>query len=145
MSWPRVVELCAEPPSNGLMEKRGGALIDYDRIALEKRMRMYYDPDISWQELRGLSTGLTQDAARFDAQKSRLKVQSAEKYNPKHLLRYALRPFDNRWCYFSDVRPLWNEPRPNSGRNVGTIINSFLPVRPGWLLLKATPSITPVY
>lgn len=26
--------------------------------------------------------------------------------------RYSLYPLDNRWCYYSSVRPLWNEPRP---------------------------------
>ena len=26
--WPKVVDLCEVAPSNGLMEKRGGALID---------------------------------------------------------------------------------------------------------------------
>ena len=40
-AWPRIVDLCAEPPSNGLMEKRGGALIDISRSALEGRMRSY--------------------------------------------------------------------------------------------------------
>jgi hypothetical protein len=24
LEWPKLVQLCAEPPSNGLMEKRGG-------------------------------------------------------------------------------------------------------------------------
>ena len=47
LAWPRLVDLCAEPPSNGLMEKRGGALIDMDRLALERRMRQYFDPTVS--------------------------------------------------------------------------------------------------
>jgi hypothetical protein len=38
-SWPAITELAAVPPINGLMEKRGGALIDMDRDALEGRMR----------------------------------------------------------------------------------------------------------
>ncbi|HEX7570165.1 MAG TPA: type ISP restriction/modification enzyme, partial [Verrucomicrobiae bacterium] len=110
--WPRLTELCAEAPSNGLMEKRAGALIDIDRVALEKRMRDYYDPNVSWDELKALKTGLTEDAARFDAKKAREKVTDAEDFQPDHLRRYALRPFDTRFCYFSSERPLWNEPRP---------------------------------
>ena len=43
--WPKLIELCAESPSNGLMEKRGGAFIDMDRAALETRMRSYHDKD----------------------------------------------------------------------------------------------------
>jgi hypothetical protein len=112
LTWPKLTDLCAEPPSNGLMEKRGGALMDIDRAALEKRMRMYYDPKANWETLKASKTGLTEDAARYDARKARAKVLAAEKYRPDRMLRYALRPFDTRWCYFSAVRPLWNEPRP---------------------------------
>lgn len=112
-SWPRVIDLCAEPPSNGLMEKRGGALIDIDRHALETRMRMYFDTSVDWGALERVLPGLTQNAARFDAKKARLKVQDEEKgFRAAHIRRYALRPFDMRWCYYSATRPLWNEPRP---------------------------------
>ena len=111
-TWPKLIEICAEAPSNGLMEKRGGALIDIDRAALEHRMRSYYDPNVDWETLAALTSGLTQDAARFDAEKTRTKVLSAEKFKLGHLRKYAIRPFDYRWCYFSPVRPLWNEPRP---------------------------------
>ena len=36
-------------PNNGLMEKRGGALMDIDRAALEHRMKLYYDPKVEWE------------------------------------------------------------------------------------------------
>ena len=42
-SWPRVVDFCALPPTNGLMEKRRGALIDVDREALAERMKAYFN------------------------------------------------------------------------------------------------------
>ena len=111
-AWPRLTDLCAETPSNGLMEKRGGALIDIDKAELERRMRMYFDSSVTWEELKNLNSGLTQDAARFDAESARDKVRTAEEYEETRLLRYALRPFDSRWAYYSGVRPLWNEPRP---------------------------------
>jgi hypothetical protein len=112
-SWPALTALCAAAPSNGLMEKRAGALIDIDHASLEKRMKMYFDPSVDWGSLKALGTGLTEDAARFNAKKARDKVTGAEHYQPSHLRRYALRPFDTRWCYYSAERPLWNEPRPN--------------------------------
>jgi hypothetical protein len=111
-AWPRLTDLCAEAPSNGLMEKRAGALIDSNRAALEKRMRDYYDPNVSWDTLKLMRTGLTDDAAGFDAKRVRPKVQAEEHFEPAHLRRYALRPFDTRWCYYSDVSPLWNRSRP---------------------------------
>jgi len=112
LEWPKLTELCADPPNNGLMEKRQEALIDIDKAALETRMQMYYDPKVEWEELKSLSTGLTKDASRFDAKKTRDKVLANDSYNPARLRRYALRPMENRWCYYSVVRPLWNEPRP---------------------------------
>ena len=112
LSWPKVVELCAEAPGNGLMEKRGGALMDMERAALEAHMKQYYDPAVSWEEFKASGSGLTEDAAGYEAKKVRSKVLAAEKYTPKHLVRYALRPFENRWCYYSEVSPLWNRSRP---------------------------------
>jgi len=111
-AWPRLTALCAEPPGNGLMEKRGGALMDLDPKALEVRMRQYYDPNVSLEQLKAIGSPLAKEAARFDARKAREKVLAAEEFQPDHLRRYALRPFDVRWCYYSAERPLWNEPRP---------------------------------
>ena len=110
--WPSVLDLCAEPPTNGLMEKRGGGLIAIDRDALEQRMCAYFDPAVTWAELEARNGGLTRDAARFDARKTRDKLLATEQFDPERLRRYAVRAFDNRWCYYLPVRPLWNEPRP---------------------------------
>lgn len=128
-AWPKLIDLCAEAPSNGLMEKRGGALIDIDKAALEERMRKYYDPSVTWAALKSLGTGLTEEAARYSANTARIKVLAAEKYQEGRLRRYALRPFDTRWCYYSPVRPLWNEPRPTLWRQCWEG-NSFLMSRP---------------
>ncbi len=129
LEWPKLVELCSEAPSNGLMEKRSGALIDIDRHNLAQRMQMYYDPQVNWEILQAMGTGLTEDAARFDAKMARTKILASETYNPNHFCRYALRPFETRWCYFSAVRPLWNEPRPKLWPQCWEG-NSFLMSRP---------------
>lgn len=113
MEWPKLPEISDHAPINGLMEKRSGALISVDKDVLERRMQMYYNRDEEWQNLLAQNTGLTSDAARFNARKAREKVLASETYTPFHLQRYALRPFDIKWCYYSIVRPLWNEPRPS--------------------------------
>jgi len=95
------------------MEKRGGALIDNDKTGLERRMRAYYDHSVDWDLLKTISPKLTCNAGRFDAKKARKKIQDSEVFSGTRLVRYALRPFDNRWTYYSPVRPLWNEPRPH--------------------------------
>jgi len=97
---------------NGLMEKRGGVLMDTDKAVLGKRMGDYYDLETDWDSLKLKVPTLTTNAARFDAKKARTKITQTEQFETSHLVRYALRPFDNRWAYYSSTRPLWNEPRP---------------------------------
>jgi hypothetical protein len=137
--WPRLVELCALPPSNGLMEKRGGALIDIDRDALADRMRDYFNAHLSWEEYKARQTALTKDAARFVAKDAREKAIKNESFDDNRLRRYALRPFDTRWCYYTPVRPVWNEPRPALWAQVWEG-NRFLMSRPTGV---ATPEGVP--
>ncbi len=113
LSWPKLVDLCAQPPSPGLLEGRKGALIAFDKGELARRMQIYYDSALDWSTFKTMNTGLATNGARFAAKEARVKVLAAESYNPDHLIRYVLRPFDTRWSYFSAVRPLWNEPRPD--------------------------------
>ena len=141
LSWPKVSELCAAPPSNGLMEKRGGALIDDARDRLAERMRVYYDRELPWDELKAAAHPLAKDAARYDARAARSKVLAAEIFDEDRIRRYALRPFDNRWCCYSAVRPLWNEPRPTLWQQCWEG-NRFLMTRPAGV---ATPEGVPFF
>lgn len=111
--WPALVELCQFSPSNGLMEKRNGALIDTDRAALEARMQAYYDANVEWETLKASEMALTKDAAGFKAKDARAKIVAAERYQSDHVMPYVMRPFDTRWCYYSPVAPLWNRARPS--------------------------------
>ena len=112
LSWPRVTELCATPPLNGLMEKRGGALIDINPEALAERMRVYFDRKLSWEEYRAGHAALVDTRGRFAPKAARRRLLREEHFSSKRILRYAVRPFDTRWCYYTAVRPIWNEPRP---------------------------------
>ena len=55
---------------------------------------------------------LSKDAARFEAEKTRKQLIHDEGFKPDQVVRYFARPFDFQWCYYSGIRPLWNEPRP---------------------------------
>jgi len=92
---------------------QGGALIEIDRAPLEGRMRAYFDPSVSWETLCAQNTKLTEDSSRFESKKARIKLQAAETFDETRLRRFAVRPFESRWCYYTAVRPLWNEPRPS--------------------------------
>ena len=126
--WPKITDLCAESPSNGLMEKRGGALIDCDREKLEERMRLYHDKSLDWDAYRLASSTLTGDWSGFDARKLRGRALDVG-FRIEQVVRYAVRPFDTRWCYFTDISSIWNRSRPAlwAQRFEG---NRFLATRP---------------
>lgn len=111
LEWPLLTELASVRPLVGLEECRGGSLIDIDKEALEKRMRIYHDPKVDWQTAVILGTGLTRDTTGLLA-KSRPKVQSLELFDSAKITRCVLRPFDTRWCYHTLASSLWNRPRP---------------------------------
>jgi predicted helicase len=110
--WPLLTELCEIAPINGLMEKRGGALIDIDKGRLIRRMSHYLNKNLPNELLLNDFPSLLNDAARYDAKATRLKVLAIESFQGSRVVRYAVRPFDTRAAYYSPTRPLWNEPRP---------------------------------
>jgi len=112
-TWPSVEDLTKQRPFPAFMESRRGALINIDKSILEARMQAYYDKNLDWQTLKALRMGLTDNAARFDAAKARVKILNKEDYDQSCIQRYAVRPFDTRWCYYTSTRPLWNETRPD--------------------------------
>ena len=100
------------------MEKRGGALIDCDRDKLEARMRVYHDKGLDWDAYRLTSSTLTGEWARFDPRRARARAVD-EGFHPQQIVRYAVRPFDTRWCYYTGARPIWNRATP---RSLGTTV-----------------------
>ncbi len=110
--WPTVVEFAEEEPISGLEENRRGALMAHDRSVLEERMSRYYDISLAWEAFASSGSGLTSEAARFNASATRSKVLKTETFQNDQIRRYTLFPLDGRWCYYSTIRPLWNEPRP---------------------------------
>jgi len=112
LSWPSPLDLCSAAPSNGLMEKRGGALIDSDREALAERMRRYLDPSLDWEAVRHEIGGLGRNAASFFARGSRQKALQTERFEERSVCRYSLRPGDTRWCYVTAASSVWNRCRP---------------------------------
>jgi hypothetical protein len=112
LSWPRLPELGSHPPSNGLMEKRHGGLIDIDRERLSERLRAFFDANLSQDAFSAIGGGLAKSSAAYEPQAARKKLQAAEGYDPEREMPYLILPFDTRWCYFSPVSPLWNRSRP---------------------------------
>jgi hypothetical protein len=117
-SWPRVVDLARVPPISGLQEMRRSAFIDTDRAALARRMQRYFDPEVGWAELVSEYPCFLADLGAVNAQSAREKLQAIAHFDDASLRRYALMPFDTRWCYWTPAPPLWNRPRPELARQV---------------------------
>ena len=107
-----MVELAEEEPISGLQEMRRGALMAYDKDTLHDRMTAYFDPEMDWTTFAALETGLSKKAGMFEPEKARKKLLKDESFDEAKIKRYALYPFDDRWCFYSAVSPLWNRPRP---------------------------------
>lgn len=111
-SWRPIFLIGAGMPIGGMMEKRGGALVDIDRERLERRMRAYFDKSISWNTLAALGTGLTEKQSRFDPRATREIALDTSGFNPNSIMPYSAKPFDNRWCYHSEIKSLWSDSKP---------------------------------
>jgi hypothetical protein len=113
-SWPQVVELAADEPLLGLLEKRGSALIDPSREALDTRMQTYLDPAVPFEELRHTDAEeLTRPWARFDARATRDRLLSKGGFREERIVRFLTRPLDVQWAYVDPTPKLWNEVRAN--------------------------------
>lgn len=110
--WPFVTDFAGAEPISGLQEMRRGALMSLEQETLTDNMKAYFDKELEWGDFAALQTSLSKKAGRFDPVRARARMQSTESFDVSRICRYALYPFDDRWCYYSSVRPLWNEPRP---------------------------------
>ena len=128
-AWPAVGDIAEIDPLLGLNENRGGSLQDVEKTPLEARIKLFFDASLSWHEYAATATCLTAPKARFDPQDAREKAIKTEKFNPSSILRYTVRPLDTRWCYWTGVRPVWNEPRPFFREQVFAG-NAYLATRP---------------
>ncbi len=113
LAWPSIDSLCQFDPTLGLLENRQESLIAIDKKALEVRLRAYLDPEAEWDEAKDSAVGFYKNFARFDARKTRDKILSSCVFHDRDIRRFLIRPMDLRWCYYTSVRPLWNEPRPD--------------------------------
>ena len=128
-SWPQVVELAKAEPSLGLNENRGSALIDPDREALAKRIRVYLDSGFSFDELKATpAEPLTRPWKRFDSRAERSRLLASGGFHPGKLVRFISCPLDVQWAYIDASHKLWNEVRRGLLPHARTP-NQFLIVR----------------
>jgi Type ISP C-terminal specificity domain/N-6 DNA Methylase len=106
----------------GIKTSRDEALVDGDRAQLEMRMRAYFNPAKTDEEVTKLVPRLLESAKGFNAVQTRLTLLN-HGYESGQIIPYLYRPFDLRWLYWNPHTKLLDRERADYQRNLahGTI------------------------
>lgn len=111
-AWPSLAELAFSQEWSGLLENRKGTLLSQDYDSLLERMQTYCNPAVTLEALRRDGIGPVKDASRFDAEYARNRLIAAGGLAAGRFAQISLQPFNRQWAFHTNVRPIWNEPRP---------------------------------
>ena len=110
--WPALPDLF--PISfPGVKTSRDGFLVDIDLDRLRSRVYDYFDADLSHEEITRRYPGVMKKTTRFDARKVRAALLAHGGPDESGFVRYAYRPFDNRWLYWEADGALLDRSRPD--------------------------------
>ena len=113
-NWPSLRELI--PVSfPGVQTKRDSFLIDVDLDRLKERVAAYFDSDLSHEEVARRYPISMKSSSGFvvrDAKVVRDALLSRGGPNESGFVRFAYRPFDDRWLYWDAGRGLLGRPSP---------------------------------
>lgn len=126
LGWPRLPDLLPES-FPGVKTSRDDGVVDIDRASLEQRLTDYTNPKLSHEELRLQHPELL-DAVKLE-QPNQRKTARAKLERIRdvvllqgpasvEILRYAYRPFDNRWLAWSGTNGLLDRSRPDYAAQV---------------------------
>ena len=108
--WPALPELF--PVSfPGVKTSRDGFLVDVDLDRLRAQVADYFDSDLSHEEMARRYPSVMRTTARFDAHAVRDKLTARGSADERGFIRFAYRPFDNRWLYWEAETKLLDEKR----------------------------------
>ena len=110
--WPALPDLF--PVSfPGVKTSRDGFLVDVDLARLRARVEDYFDARVSHEDIARRYPGVMKTTARFDARAVRDVLVKRGGPRESGFIRYAYRPFDNRWLYWEADGSLLDRPRPD--------------------------------
>ena len=108
--WPALPDLF--PKSfPGVKTSRDGFLVDTDLDRLKARAADYFDAALSHEEIARRYPSVMKTTARFDARKVRDALLARGGPDEVGFIRFAYRPFDNRWLYWEAETKLLDEKR----------------------------------
>lgn len=94
----------------GVKTSRDDVLVEIDRDKLEARLRLYFDPSKSDDEIAALAPRLMESTSRFDARATRAYLLGRG-FLPENIVRYCYRPYDVRWLYWEPETALLDRNR----------------------------------
>jgi hypothetical protein len=100
----------------GVKTSRDTFLVDRQRLV--ERMRQYFDPAVSDEEMARIAPSVMKDTGRFRAALTR-QTLLRRGFVPENVVRYCYRPFDNRWLYWEPETKLLDEKRAEYYPHVG--------------------------
>ena len=108
--WPALPELF--PVSfSGVRTSRDGFLVDADLDRLQARIADYFDPALSHEEIARRYPTAMRTTAHFDAHSVREALLARGGPSEAGFVRFAYRPFDDRWLYWEADGGLLDRPR----------------------------------
>ena len=115
--WPALPDLF--PVSfPGVKTSRDGFLVDVDLGRLKTRIADYFDPALSHEDMAQRYPGVMTTTARYDARAVRDALLKRGGPDEAGFMRFAYRPFDNRWIYWEAETKLLDEKRADYRPNV---------------------------
>ncbi len=109
-NWPCLPDLF-ELSFPGVKTSRDKFLVDVDLQSLKQRLVDYFDPGLSDREIERRYPSVMKESARFDASAVRETLLKRGGPDDNSFVRFAYRPFDNRWLYWENETKLLDEKR----------------------------------
>ena len=97
----------------GVQTGRDSFLIDTDLERLNARIADYFDPSLTNDEIVRRHPRVMMDTGRFASRSVRDALLKRGGPNENGFVRYAYRPFDNRWLYWESDTKLLREKSPH--------------------------------
>ena len=108
--WPSIPDLF--PVSfPGVQTSRDRFLVDINLDRLQMRIRDYFDTSLSHEKIAQRYPAAMKTTARFDARAVRDTLLKRGGPDKSGFIRFAYRPFDNRWLYWEKDTKLLDEKR----------------------------------
>jgi hypothetical protein len=108
--WPALPDLF--PVSfPGVTTSRDGFLVDTDLNRLKARISDYFDKTLGHEEIAQRYPAVMKTSARFNARAVRDALLARGRPDEAGFVRFAYRPFDNRWVYWEGETKLLDEKR----------------------------------